>query len=358
MLSWSGPRAVAIAAVLLAMDVEWARPDSSPFSPPTPSHVVMKSLNTKLRNGGEMIDSGHRFLRYRVEREQGDWLWIVANCGTRGWVDRRDVVPVETAIGYFADLSAREPSSAQAHRMLGLAYYEAGDFRRAVHEATQAIKLDAHFADAYADRASARVERNDINGALDDAVEAIRLDPTSARSHLVRAWVFGRKKDPRGAFSDLEEAIRLEPGNAWLFVERAQLWRAGGKLDEALEDLTKALALDPDLTYAYLYRAMYSKQKKDFTLAVEDANTAVQIDPNQPNVYVIRAYVQCELKHFNMALEDCEQAARIDPKNVYVQGCRKTVLAVKGERRNALGEWNSHPKILAIVDAGFGEILK
>ncbi len=89
-----------------------------------PREVVMKSLETKLRVDGREIDSKGVFLRYRVEQTNGDWLWLVADRGTRGWAQRREVIPVDEAIAFFSSAVGREPQSARAYRMRGLAYYD------------------------------------------------------------------------------------------------------------------------------------------------------------------------------------------------------------------------------------------
>ena len=129
-----------------------------------PVEVVLKSLDTKLRVDGRVIDSRGMFLRFRVDTVQGDWLWLVANEGIRGWVHRRDVIPVDQAIAHFSAVIKREPRSARAYRMRGLAYYDAQEYRRAVHDATAATRLEPNLAPAYVDRGHAKLERLDFRG--------------------------------------------------------------------------------------------------------------------------------------------------------------------------------------------------
>jgi tetratricopeptide (TPR) repeat protein len=152
-----------------------------------PSEVVMKSLETKLRVDDRFVDTGREFLRYRVEQVQGEWLWLVAERGTRGSANRRHVIPAGEAISYFSEAIAREPRSSKAYRMRGLAHFEVKDYRRAIHDAAAAIRLDPSFLSAYVDRCQARLAKNDVKGALADATAAIRLDPKSARAHHERA---------------------------------------------------------------------------------------------------------------------------------------------------------------------------
>ena len=85
------------------------------------SEVVMKSLETNLLADGRVIDTKGEFVRYRVTQVKGNWLWLVADCGRRGWCHNRDVIQVDQAIVFFTAAITREPESARAYRMRGLA---------------------------------------------------------------------------------------------------------------------------------------------------------------------------------------------------------------------------------------------
>ena len=129
-----------------------------------PSEVVMKSLETNLLVDGRVVDTKGEFRRYRVEQAKGDWLWLVADCGTRGWCHRRDVIPADQAIAFFSAAIAREPQSVRAYRMRGLAHYDALEYRSAIRDASAAIRLEPNFAPAYVDRCYAKLEKPDIRG--------------------------------------------------------------------------------------------------------------------------------------------------------------------------------------------------
>ena len=88
---------------------------------------------------------------------------------------------------YFSNVISREPRSAAAYRMRGLAHGALKDYRRAIRDAGEAIRLEPSFAAAWVDRCDARRQKLDLDGALADANEAIRLDPSSARAYQVRA---------------------------------------------------------------------------------------------------------------------------------------------------------------------------
>jgi tetratricopeptide (TPR) repeat protein len=183
-----------------------------------PSEVVLKSLETKLQVDGRLIDTKGEFFRYRVDHVKDDWLWLINNQGTRGWVHRRDVVPSDQAIAYFSEAVARDPRSVLAIRMRGLAHFDADEYRRAIRDASAAIRLDPTFAPAYVDRASSKIEKHDLKGARDDVQEAIRLDPKSARAYLCRGYVLQKSQQYKQAIADFDEAVRRDPTNAESYI--------------------------------------------------------------------------------------------------------------------------------------------
>jgi hypothetical protein len=96
----SGRLGAALGALLMLRSAVLAADDPGQ---PVPREVVMKSLDTNLRVDGRVIDTRREFLRFRVGRVKGDWLWLLTDSGTRGWANRRDVIPAGQAVSYFSE---------------------------------------------------------------------------------------------------------------------------------------------------------------------------------------------------------------------------------------------------------------
>ena len=317
-----------LTAALLLIAPAVLRADDSPRR--ELSEVVLKSLDTKLQVDGRMVDTRGEYLHYRVEQVNGDRLWIVAEPGTRGWVRRQDVVPAEQAIQYFSSLLARNPRSAQACRMRGLAHFDAEECRRAIRDASMAIRLDPSFAPAYVDRAFFKLEKLDAKGAMDDAQKAIRLDPRSARAYLCRANVWHTREEYKQALLDFDEAIRLDPTSAIVRVDRARSASESGDDDRAIADTTEAIRLDPNLTSAYIQRSLCWRNKKEPGRALADANQAIAVDSKSYGAYIARAAVRFDSADLDQALADCDQAIRLESHQTAAHSIRAAVLAKKG----------------------------
>ena len=86
-----------------------------------------------------------------------------------------------------------------------------GDLDRAIADYNEAIRLDAKFALAYANRGDAWDDKGDSTRAIADLDQAIRHDPKYSRAYNVRGVVWKKKGDLDRAIEDFTDAIRLDP---------------------------------------------------------------------------------------------------------------------------------------------------
>jgi TolB-like protein/DNA-binding winged helix-turn-helix (wHTH) protein/Tfp pilus assembly protein PilF len=129
------------------------------------------------------------------------------------------------------------------------------DLEKALSYADQAIKLDAGYAPAWAQRAQvlqtlasvALIENADgFRRARESAEKAIALDPNLATGYMALGLVqINHDWDWEGADESLKKASVLEPGSATVLGNRAYLARNLGQLEKAIELRREAIALDP-----------------------------------------------------------------------------------------------------------------
>lgn len=129
------------------------------------------------------------------------------------------------------------------------------DLEKALSYANEAIKLDAGYAPAWAQRAQvlqtlasvALIENTDgFRRARESAEKAIALDPNLATGYMALGLVqINHDWDWEGADESLKKAGELEPGSATVLGNRAYLARNLGQLEKAIELRRAAVALDP-----------------------------------------------------------------------------------------------------------------
>jgi len=129
------------------------------------------------------------------------------------------------------------------------------DLGKALTYTNQAIKLDAKYAPAWALRSSVQNMMAEVGvtdategfrKARHDAEQAIALDPTSASGYVALATVqIDCDWDWDAADTSVIKAAGLEPGSAEVFAIRSNLSRVLGNLNQAIKLKEQAVALDP-----------------------------------------------------------------------------------------------------------------
>ena len=163
------------------------------------------------------------------------------------------------------------------------------DYRKAVAQYDEAIRLDPDYALAYAERSEVWTLIGDLTGegktawpkARTDAEKAVAIAPTLAEAHAALGWVrfFTEWRFPEG-LSELKRAKELAPGNPTANDLLARVIVYLGKLDEAESQGRQAVELDPLATAPKnnLARILWYEGKLDEADAV--ARKAAELQPN------------------------------------------------------------------------------
>lgn len=294
-----------VAASLLAATAD-ARAEESPLFP-TGRQVVLKSRESALKVGKDVVESPDAFRVYRVERVNGDWLWITAQ-GSRGWVRSGQVVPLDQALEYFTRIIDERPGDPWPRQMRGLVYAQFEDFERAVADDSAALQLDPANPIAYHNRGNARLAVGDRDGAIDDYNRATELDPKDAASYAQRALAWSAKHEYDLAIADDNQAIRLSPNDAGKYRQRAIDWTARQDFAQALADYAEALLINPNDALAYngqawIWATAPDASVRDGKKAVNSAERARELTRGtNPYILGTLAAASAEAGKFNAAV--------------------------------------------------------
>ncbi len=238
---------------------------------------------------------------YRVEKTEGDRLWLRAERGgARGWVPAGEVVPLDAAVALFSEELRAQPDDAPI----------------------------------YLDRAAARADAGDYLGAVSDCDVAIRLDPTNEVAYVCRGnFRFLGPGDIDAAAADFDEAIRLDPGYALAYYSRGFAAALTGDLDRALTDLAEATRLDPrdpiaPRARAWLLAIWPDPSLRDAEAAVASATRACELTDwsDAPSLAALAAAL-AEAGDFDAAASHQEKAASLRPEGpARVESLRRLAL--------------------------------
>jgi tetratricopeptide (TPR) repeat protein len=331
------------------------------------------------------------FRLYRVERVDGDRLWLVAETeGVRDtqftivvkdgllvmlhgeladsgeWASPVDLIPLDRAIDFmnervrlsscsanyvdrgllwaangdadraiadFGRAIKSRPMNAFAYNDRGVAWASKGEYEKAIADYTRAIKLDPRYAVAYANRGKARLRaKQEYDQVIADYEEAVRIDPEDVSTRRIRATLRSLlQKEHDKAIVELDELIRLRPGDPTSYSMRGMLRRVNKQYEKAIADYTEAIRICPTAAVLYADRGGAWLAKGETDRAKDDFDRAIHIDPKMIMAYFGRGAVRVRRGEYDKALADFERATGIDSHFLFAKALE---LCLRADDRN------------------------
>ena len=311
---------------------------------------VRRSANT-IRITAQLINAvtGFHLWSKTYDRDLGDVLKLQTEIATS--------VASALKVTLLGDIAAkvelggtRNPAAFDAYLRGVKAFssrHEDKDIPTAIAAYTEAIRLDPHYALAFAARSIAistyagyeetvlAAIREGFAKAQADARQALELAPELAEAQLALAAVaqFGTL-DFRQASESYERALALAPGNAEVLRQSGYFAVSMGHFDTGLAALHRAVVLDPlalDSHY-YLFTALLLARRYEEAVAV--AADVISLQPDSKASYGARGLAYYLLEDLERARSQCE----VKPDDVGSQSCLSVVYEKLGRHADAEGE--------------------
>ncbi|MEL6901324.1 MAG: DnaJ domain-containing protein [Cyanobacteria bacterium J06606_4] len=135
------------------------------------------------------------------------------------------------------------PRTATDYYIRGIRFALAHRYRAAVSDYTQAIALDAQFAEAYLRRAEVLYMLEDDTGVLENCQQAIALNSTEAQTYYFQGMSRYRLGYVQSAIAAFTNAIACDPEEARFFYRRGIAYSDLSDIEAAAKDLRRAACL-------------------------------------------------------------------------------------------------------------------
>lgn len=233
--------------------------------------------------------------------------------------DHRQAGQYDRAIADATEAIKLDGKNASAYWVRGAAYLGRGDYDQAIADLTRSVGIDPKYTAAYSWRAAAWKAKGDDDRALYDADQVVKLLPKVASGYNSRCLILEQKGDYAQALPDCETAVKLASDNALYHINRGTVLFRQGNLDRASDDFARAIRLDPANEGGYTGRAEVARAKREFDKALPDFDGAVKMNPNSARALVFRGLTHEAKGDFAAAQEDFKAAIAL-PAFLRAQG--------------------------------------
>ena len=122
-----------------------------------------------------------------------------------------------------------------------------------------------------------KAEQKDYKGAIEEFNQALRINPDAANTYTSRGFVRYKLGDTQGAIADYNQAIQSDPSYARAYFNRGNIRRKLGDNHKAIADYNQAILLDSKYAAAYNNRGRARHELRDMQGANEDLQKAAEL---------------------------------------------------------------------------------
>ncbi|MBK9390966.1 MAG: hypothetical protein IPN68_12505 [Bacteroidetes bacterium] len=134
------------------------------------------------------------------------------------------------------------------------------NYRQAIRDFSEAIKLDSGFLEAYENRGVAKYYINDFRGSIDDYNKAIEINPFAYETYGRRGWAKFSLREYESALSDFTKAL-------YGVADEAKYYLIRGQTKHQLRDFKGALA-DFETVIKSMYSTKIQKSKAYYWMGI------------------------------------------------------------------------------------------
>lgn len=197
--------------------------------------------------------------------------------------------------------------------LLGITNHDRGEFKVAIENYTEAIRVEADQVIPFYNRGLAYSRDGQYDKAIEDytLVTSAQSESLSVNAYYYRGVAYRKQGKLDLALSDLSQVIRDDPQHAWAHYQRGLIYRKQKKSDLALNDYSKAIELDDTLVAAYYSRGIMRKNQRDWRAAIDDYSSAIALNPKHAEAYNNRGVAYRKLGEYDHATRDYKKAREL-----------------------------------------------
>ena len=191
-------------------------------------------------------------------------------------------------------------------QLLAQAYFETGDFERAVKSASITRAPSSRYPARYL------LSKSYQKLSFDALAKIGKIAPDSYRVHQLTAEAYLAKQNTAEAIAEFKAALERQPNDAELLFQLGRACYSTSDFSEAIGYLKKSLEIESFNADANLLLGKAFAQTAEFIRAVSSFEKALQLDPSMVNARVELGKVYVRMREWRKAVESLEPAVSAD----------------------------------------------
>jgi tetratricopeptide (TPR) repeat protein len=246
----------------------------------------------------------------------------------------------KAAISDFSEAIKINPENYALYGDRGYAYICAKDYDLARIDLDSAVRLKSTYGYYYYLRGIVLREKKQYDQSITDFAEAIRLEPKKASHYHERGISYHRNHEYARAIADYDEAIRLDAKNIEYYLSRGESFIEIKKYESAINDYNKALTIEPKNARIFTQRGEAYFYKGDYHLAIAEFNKLIKLDHKEYTYYVMRGAAFFNAGDYDKAIADFSEAIRLNSTEATAYSNRCEAYKDKGDYDRAIVDCN------------------
>lgn len=179
-------------------------------------------------------------------------------------------------------LLAGSPQSEKSrmHYKLGLSYYERNDFKNAITEFKEAVKLNPTNSNIHYSLGTSYLSIGNYVEAIKSLETSIQYNPNNPDAFYNLGIAAYRTRQYNKAINSFKNAISLNPNDIDYYINLGVIYRITGKYPEAIIEYQKALFIKPSSIPALLNLGVAYRLNGNIDRAIEQYQKVLSIDPD------------------------------------------------------------------------------
>jgi tetratricopeptide (TPR) repeat protein len=222
-----------------------------------------------------------------------------------------------SALAALAAATSRHPDSAEAHRILGVAYMAASQYDKSLEHLRTAARLNSRDERSRLAIADALVALNDLSQARDLSDQTVRAFPRSGQARWTLGTLHRRFGDEANALQSFEAAAGLSPFAGFTHVLTAigTLQRNQLNFEAAVTAYSRAVSAAPNNSQAHyeLGEALHAQDQLDRALG--EFLVAAVLDPSSAKAFAMIGQIDAAAARDEAAVEMLQRAVSLDSEH-------------------------------------------